>query len=194
MTEKIHLVDTRWQQDRRELVLDWLRTHWDACFLIVLLALIIGMVIVCLIPTPQARLSLQRYAEPTTANVSPIAPNDANTSMIGIDAASSTIAADDSALKPGEHSGSEGVAASSHSRKRAHFPKYHKKSDHPPVTSLNQGTAVQLQQLPGVGPKMAERIIAYRKAHGAFTDVAQIRDVKGIGNKKFEKIKPFIKL
>jgi competence protein ComEA len=49
----------------------------------------------------------------------------------------------------------------------------------------------ELQQLPGVGPAMANRILQYRKDNRGFTSVDDLNNVNGIGPKKLEKIKPF---
>lgn len=60
---------------------------------------------------------------------------------------------------------------------------------------LNRATAVQLQQLPGVGPKMALRILELRKQLGGrFQTVEQLLDVKGIGEKKMEKLRPYVRV
>ena len=69
-----------------------------------------------------------------------------------------------------------------------------KKPKKQPILNLNTANLQQFQLLPGIGPKMAERIIEYRKVKGPFQSTEQIMDVKGIGSKKFEKLKPFIKL
>lgn len=55
--------------------------------------------------------------------------------------------------------------------------------------NLNQASTEELIALKGIGPKMAERIIAYRKEHGPFKTVDQLVQVKGIGNAKFQKLK-----
>jgi|GEM_PF-295878 len=60
--------------------------------------------------------------------------------------------------------------------------------------NINSATSEQLQQLKGIGPAMAERIIQYRKSIGKFHSVDQLMDVQGIGAKKFEQLKPFIRL
>lgn len=54
--------------------------------------------------------------------------------------------------------------------------------------NINQATSAALQQLPGVGPALADRIIAYRTEHGPFTQVEDLTLVRGIGTKMFEKI------
>lgn len=50
--------------------------------------------------------------------------------------------------------------------------------------SLNQADATQLQELPGVGPVLAERIVAYRDANGPFQTAEDLLDVPGIGEAK----------
>ena len=55
--------------------------------------------------------------------------------------------------------------------------------------NLNTATAEQLQTLPGIGPEMAKRILEYRSKVGKFTKVEEILNVKGVGEKSFEKMK-----
>ncbi len=63
----------------------------------------------------------------------------------------------------------------------------------PPVRmNLNTASSRLLQRLPRVGPKTAERIIAYREAHGPFTRASHIVRVRGIGPKTFEKMEPYL--
>jgi competence protein ComEA len=63
-----------------------------------------------------------------------------------------------------------------------------------PVKTLdvNQATAQEFEVLPGIGPVLAERIVEYRQARGAFRNVEQLRHVKGIGKKKFDRIRTLI--
>jgi competence ComEA-like helix-hairpin-helix protein len=57
---------------------------------------------------------------------------------------------------------------------------------------LNTATAIELQQLPRIGPAMAKRIIAYRKRHNGFKNNQELMQVRGIGIKTYNKIKPFL--
>ena len=62
------------------------------------------------------------------------------------------------------------------------------------MVNLNTAGAGELQKLPGVGPSTAAKILEYRQGIGRFTDVQQLQDVKGIGEKKFAKMRPFLTL
>ncbi len=55
--------------------------------------------------------------------------------------------------------------------------------------NLNTATLEQLETLPGIGPAMAKRVIEYRTKVGKFNKIEEIINVKGIGEKKFQKIK-----
>ena len=52
------------------------------------------------------------------------------------------------------------------------------------VVHLNTATAVDLEQIPGVGPVLAARIVEYRETHGPFLVVEDLLDVAGIGEAK----------
>ena len=58
--------------------------------------------------------------------------------------------------------------------------------------NLNTATVAQLETIPGIGTKMAERIIEYRQKNGAFKKVEDLMHVRGIGEKSFLKMKPLI--
>ncbi|MEU6342800.1 ComEA family DNA-binding protein [Streptomyces sp. NPDC046977] len=62
----------------------------------------------------------------------------------------------------------------------------------PAAVSLNGATADQLDTLPGVGPVLARHILEYRAQHGGFTSVDQLRDVTGIGDRRFADLKPLV--
>jgi len=50
----------------------------------------------------------------------------------------------------------------------------------------------QLTTLPGVGPKLAARILEYRQKAGSFRSSQELMNVKGIGARSFQKIEPFL--
>ena len=64
----------------------------------------------------------------------------------------------------------------------------------PPKAKVNINTATQaeLESLPRIGPKVAQRIIDYRTQNGNFKRVEDIMKVKGIGEKTFAQIKDLI--
>ncbi len=72
---------------------------------------------------------------------------------------------------------------------RHHFT-HPKKKNFTGTLNLNTASATQLQLLPGVGPKMANRILMYRQQHGRFHSIEQLQDIAGIGPKKFAKLSP----
>lgn len=60
--------------------------------------------------------------------------------------------------------------------------------------NINTADSTQLQELNGVGPATAEKIIDYRKQNGRFRSVEDIKNVSGIGDKTYEKLKDHIKV
>lgn len=60
--------------------------------------------------------------------------------------------------------------------------------------SLNQGVAADFDALPGVGPVLAARIVAWREAHRRFTSIDQLQEVPGIGAKVFADLKGLVRL
>lgn len=60
------------------------------------------------------------------------------------------------------------------------------------VVDLNRATAKELESLPGIGAVLAERVIAYRQSVGRFQTVEDLREVSGIGSKKFDRLKPLV--
>ena len=58
----------------------------------------------------------------------------------------------------------------------------------PPDSILNTGDAAALDALPGIGPVLSERIVTYREEHGAFVYPEDLRNVKGIGEKRLQAI------
>lgn len=57
---------------------------------------------------------------------------------------------------------------------------------------INRATINELVQLPQIGPVIASRIVDYRNAHGEFRDIEELINIKGIGEKKLNTIRPYI--
>lgn len=60
--------------------------------------------------------------------------------------------------------------------------------------NLNTAKVEEFAELPGIGEKLAERIVAYRRVHGRFRTVEDLREVKGIGKKRLDRLRPLIKI
>ncbi|MGC4096847.1 MAG: helix-hairpin-helix domain-containing protein [Nitrospira sp.] len=66
---------------------------------------------------------------------------------------------------------------------------------HAPIHSpldINRANASELESLPGIGTVLARRVIAFRESVGRFHTIEDLRSVKGIGAKKFERLKSFV--
>ena len=59
---------------------------------------------------------------------------------------------------------------------------------------INDADARTFQALPRIGPKMAERIVQFRTAKGSFSSIEELLDVRGIGEKTLEQLRPLIRL
>jgi len=58
--------------------------------------------------------------------------------------------------------------------------------------NLNTATASELQQVPGIGPSTADKILKMRKSYGPFKSVDDLRAIKGIGPKRMEKMRKYL--
>jgi competence protein ComEA len=59
---------------------------------------------------------------------------------------------------------------------------------------INTATATEMEELPGVGPVLAKRILAFREENGLFTTVEDLLDVPGIGEAKLEALRDSVAL
>jgi competence protein ComEA len=60
------------------------------------------------------------------------------------------------------------------------------------VININTADVQTLTQLPGIGLKRAEQIVAYRSEHGMFRSPEELLKIKGIGEKSFENLRPYV--
>ncbi len=82
-----------------------------------------------------------------------------------------------------DSSAGKDTARASHRKPATHFP-----------IDVNAADTTQLIAVPGIGPVLAKRIVEFRDRHGKFRSLNDLLKVKGIGAKKLEKIRPYIKI
>jgi len=59
---------------------------------------------------------------------------------------------------------------------------------------LNRADAADLDALPGIGPVLARRIVDFRREHGPFRRVEELRAVRGVGPRLLERIRPRVEV
>ena len=87
------------------------------------------------------------------------------------------------------------LAASSHAAAQSSSRSAGKEAKAAPagaVVNINTASASELDALPGIGAKVAARIIEYRQKNGPFKKIEELMNVQGIGEKNFLKLKPQI--
>ena len=59
---------------------------------------------------------------------------------------------------------------------------------------VNQASEEEFTKLPGLGPELAKRIVAYRRKHGRFRRAEDLLVIRGIGRKKWKAIQPYLRV
>jgi len=62
----------------------------------------------------------------------------------------------------------------------------------PKPININTATSEELQQVPGIGPVTAEKILQMRKSYGAFKSVDDLLAIKGLGKKRLDKMRKYL--
>jgi len=62
----------------------------------------------------------------------------------------------------------------------------------PATVDLNTASVADLERLPGIGRRTAERIVEHRQKNGGFKKIEELMNVKGVGEKSFLRLKPLI--
>lgn len=62
----------------------------------------------------------------------------------------------------------------------------------PKPVNINTATSEELQQVPGIGPATAEKILQMRKSYGSFKSVDDLLAIKGIGKKRLDKMRKYL--
>jgi competence protein ComEA len=62
-----------------------------------------------------------------------------------------------------------------------------------PLIDINTASSAELEKLPGIGPGLAARIVEHRQRYGRFRRVEHLIMVRGIGDRRFRKMRAFIR-
>ena len=62
----------------------------------------------------------------------------------------------------------------------------------PKPININRANSEELQQVPGIGPATAEKILQMRKSYGAFKSIDDLLSIRGIGKKRLEKMRKYL--
>lgn len=61
-----------------------------------------------------------------------------------------------------------------------------------PLVNINTASAEELEKLPGIGRALAARVISYRQQYGRFRRAEHLIMVRGIGDRRFRRLRPFV--
>ncbi|WP_129630024.1 ComEA family DNA-binding protein [Candidatus Oscillochloris fontis] len=187
------------------------------CIVLGLLILIVGPSLRTSAPLPADDLALTTFVEPDPAPIAPIAPTTIPDVIVYI---SGAVAAPDVYRLPADarvldvvlaaggllaDAASEQInlAAPLTDAQHIHIPRQSDPAAVPApaevaaassggAININRASAVDLEELPGIGQALAARIVAYRDQQGPFGSVEDLQQVSGIGESLFNQIRPLV--
>ena len=147
-----------------DLAVNRIKQHWASALWFILLLGFLCNLLYLLWPSPPASIVL--HSSPATSDT--FVPNEAG-----------ELSGEDLAI----------IGNTSTTHRTKHVAPSHKKTLQ--KVHINTASVQDLQHLPGVGAKMASRIVAYRKQIGKLSSIEQLSNVSGIGEKKLAKMTPY---
>lgn len=69
-----------------------------------------------------------------------------------------------------------------------------RETENGPVVNINKASLEELQEIPGVGPSTAQKILDYRNENGLFKNLEDLKNISGIGDKTFENMREYIEI
>ena len=143
----------------------------------------------------------------SAVNISPVAAQSGGTQSVGVSIQSLEapvpVAPDSSAATSGHVASTDTIASAVPAADTPQVPQENHAPDTPPEApgaprggdgkiNINIATQSELTDLPGIGNTLASRIVDHRRQHGDFQRIEDIRNVSGIGEKRYEAIEHMI--
>lgn len=168
-------------------LIPFLQSRWEQLVLGGAVLALVVSIAGLMIPAPELVVTLSHHPEMNIVQDS--APTDGL--LLEAQADSTAATSDPAVALPEEKEDTSAVSPASFFKPKATQPKTPKKI---PIVNLNTAGPKELDELPGVGPKLAQRILEYRRGVGKFQRVEELLGVKGVGPKNFAKMKPYLKV